>query len=339
MDEDLRGDGRAEGLERFALDQRQRQVRDRGVDLVELGVGLLVVGHVAAVIDQELLGSVVDGRIELVGPGPHLAIKEDAERAGQAVLGHPAIEPDGDGLDVPQVFLPVDLLRLPELDIDAAHVRPPAGPGRVLAEILIGVSDPPEVLGLELVLRGRRVRVPGLPEGFDEDVPLFIVFELEEDVLLPGGDDVDHLLFEPLAVDGRQVLGGPFGLRRERQRHQNRQRSDQRQQECFFHDPIIFNITFPDNRCQEVSVLSHDSSLAPVSPFAPRPPGTSPVGSPAFGGSPSATGVFRVISGAASLSCRPSRSRSGRRGDAHLPAANLCGNGPRGSPGWPGPHG
>ncbi len=56
------------------------------------------------------------------------------------------------------------------------------------------------MLFLEFVPRRLRQGVAVLPEGLDEDVPLPVRLELQEDVPLAAGDDVADLLVDPLPV-------------------------------------------------------------------------------------------------------------------------------------------
>ena len=96
--------------------------------------------------------------------------------------------------------------RLAEQDVVAAAIGAPSRPEGVPAQVLVRVLDPGVVLVLELVRRSRRVRIAFLPEDLNEAGPLLEGLETEEDVLLPVGDDVDHLFLEPLAV----VLAQPL---------------------------------------------------------------------------------------------------------------------------------
>ena len=100
------------------------------------------------------------------------------------------------------------LPRLAEEDVVAAAIGPPALPEGVPAQVLVGVFDPGVVLVPELVRRRGRVRIAFFPEHLDEAGPLLEGLEAEEDVLLPIGDDVDHVFLEPLAV----VLAQPLEL-------------------------------------------------------------------------------------------------------------------------------
>jgi hypothetical protein len=100
----------------------------------------------------------------------------------------------------------LDVVRFSQDDVDSAPVRPPAGQGRLPPEIIVSVVDSPEVLGLELVLRRTRSRVPLPPKGLDEEVAFPVGLQLLEDLFLERRDDVDDLLLQPLLVKGREVL-------------------------------------------------------------------------------------------------------------------------------------
>jgi hypothetical protein len=64
------------------------------------------------------------------------------------------------------------------------------------------------MLGLERVILCVGIGIALLPERLDEDVPLPVGVELEEDVPLLRGDDVNHFFLEPFLVLGRKVVDG-----------------------------------------------------------------------------------------------------------------------------------
>src|SRR5579864_1296506 len=83
-------------------------------------------------------------------------------------------------------------------DVDAAAVGLPAGDA--CGEVLVGVRDALVVLFFVFVLFGVRRGIATLPEGLDEVVALLVVGELFESSALFVGNDVDHVLIEPLFV-------------------------------------------------------------------------------------------------------------------------------------------
>jgi hypothetical protein len=164
-------------------------------------------------MDHEALRAVVEWRVEAVF-ALVLSLKEhDVEGGGQAEIGHIAVEPYDDGLEVVKVLELVDRLGFAQHNVDSAHSGPPAWARRILAVELVGVLDTAVVFFPELVLFGLRIGVPLLPEGFDEEVAVTVRFEPQEDVLFLGRDDVDDVLLEPFPVL-QEVLGDFFSWRR-----------------------------------------------------------------------------------------------------------------------------
>src|SRR5579864_1256247 len=90
-------------------------------------------------------------------------------------------------------------------DVDAAAVGLPAGDA--CGEVLVGVGDALVVLFFVFVLFGVRRRIAALPEGLNKVVALFVVGELLKRSTLFVGDDVDHVLVEPLFVRPLDFFG------------------------------------------------------------------------------------------------------------------------------------
>ena len=188
----------------LAGDERHRHGGQGRVDLLELLEGLSVVGT-AEIAGQEGLGTVGDRAVEPVLAPAVLPEEDDVEPGRKAEIGLALVEPHlgvvGRGL----AFEPLDVVRLAQDDIEPAAVGLAARTGRVPAEIAVGVAEAPEMLGLELVLRGPRRRIALLPEGLDEEVPLPVGLELQEDLPLRRSDDGGDLVLEPALIAFRQL--------------------------------------------------------------------------------------------------------------------------------------
>ena len=72
--------------------------------------------------------------------------------------------------------------------------------------MLVGVGDAAVVLFLELVFDGVRRGVAAQPELLDELLALVVGLQVLEGGPLLVGDDVGHVLVEPLAVGRLQLL-------------------------------------------------------------------------------------------------------------------------------------
>src|SRR5947207_10851537 len=87
---------------------------------------------------------------------------------------------------------------LAERNIDVAAVRLPARlAGGV---VLVGVGDAPVVLFAELVFGGIGIGIAAQPELLDERLALLIVAQVLESLPFVIGDDVGHILLEPVLV-------------------------------------------------------------------------------------------------------------------------------------------
>ena len=86
------------------------------------------------------------------------------------------------------------------------------------------MSEPPVVLGVELVLDGRSVRIAFSPERFDEPRARLQRLDAEKRFPFGIGDDVDDFFFEPLAVLGREAIE-PL-VSRQRREHEAAERRD-----------------------------------------------------------------------------------------------------------------
>ncbi len=238
-DQDVGRHGGIHAHDIFARDERHRDVGHRRVDgLPQLAPGLEVVRHVAVVERHELLGAVPDRGIEDIVAGRVLLEEDDVEGARHARAVDAGVEPDLERVEVGLALVPRDVLRLAQGDVDAPHVGPPAAGLQAAAEVLVGVLDAAIVFVLELVLGRVRVIVPGLPEGGDEHLPFPVVGELQEDILLLGGDDVDDLFFEPGAKLRRQVLDRRL-LRGRRKGGQRRDADDEDCDRLQSHDRVL----------------------------------------------------------------------------------------------------
>jgi hypothetical protein len=70
---------------------------------------------------------------------------------------------------------------------------------------MVGIVDPAVMLGPELVIRRIRSRVPMLPEGVDKEITLPVRLELQKNVPLYGGDNIDDLLVQPFLILGGEL--------------------------------------------------------------------------------------------------------------------------------------
>src|ERR1022692_1736762 len=102
----------------------------------------------------------------------------------------------------------LDFVGRPVNDVNASAIRLPAGDSRSV--MVVGVSDAPVVLFLELVLFGVRSGVAPQPELLDELFALFVRGEAMEGGLLLIGDDVDDVFVQPFLVWGFQLFAQFF---------------------------------------------------------------------------------------------------------------------------------
>src|SRR5439155_23266248 len=97
----------------------------------------------------------------------------------------------------------LDLIRRAKGNVHAAAVGLPSGDAG--GEMLVGISDAAVVLFFVFVLFGVGGGIAAQPELLDELVALFVVGELHEGRALFIGDDVAHVLVEPLLVSLLQL--------------------------------------------------------------------------------------------------------------------------------------
>src|SRR5579871_6809999 len=98
----------------------------------------------------------------------------------------------------------VALVRRPERDVDAAAVGLPSRNSR--SEMLVRVGDAAVVLFLELVFQRVGCRIAPQPELFDELLALFVRLKTLERGALLIGDDVEHILAQPLPVRSLEIF-------------------------------------------------------------------------------------------------------------------------------------
>src|ERR1051326_2111200 len=98
----------------------------------------------------------------------------------------------------------LNFVRLSQRDVDAPAVGLPAEDFAV-PEILVGVGEAPVVFGAVAVVPRRRVRVTPLPELLDEALALGVAAEEKERLPFLRGDDIKHVLVQPLLIDGTKV--------------------------------------------------------------------------------------------------------------------------------------
>ena len=151
-------------------------------------------------VGDEALGPVGRRRVEDVVAGPVALEEDDVEARRQAEVRIADVEPDLDRIDAVDVAVGLDVVGRAEEDVDAAAVGLPARQRGRPAEGRVGVVQAAVVLLLELVLGRPGQRVPVLPEGLDEDVPLAVRLELQIDVPFVAGDDIGDLFVEPRLV-------------------------------------------------------------------------------------------------------------------------------------------
>ena len=72
--------------------------------------------------------------------------------------------------------------------------------------MLIGIGDAPVMFFLERILRRILIGIAPLPERLDVLFALFVGLQFQEEFALVVGNDVDHVLFEPLPVRRSQLF-------------------------------------------------------------------------------------------------------------------------------------
>ena len=102
---------------------------------------------------------------------------------------------------------------------------------RVPSVDVVGMGDSAVVLLFGLVHRSRRLGVSPSPERLNETRSLVLGLEGQEDIPLPLDNDVDHFLFKPLPVLGREAVHPLVGENREAEREQKDRRDDTDYQE------------------------------------------------------------------------------------------------------------
>jgi len=154
--------------------------------------------------------------------------KGNIEMGGEAVFDIALIEPGNKGIMFIRAFIPVNIYGLTQNDVDSSPIGHPSWTGCFAAEKLIGVSDPSVMFLPKLVLGGTWGWVSLLPESVDENLPFFVCFKLEKDILLPRLDDIDDFFFQPLSIFFREILGFLFrGRSLERDRKEERQKDQE----------------------------------------------------------------------------------------------------------------
>ena len=86
----------------------------------------------------------------------------------------------------------------PEEDVNPAAIGFPSRDPCV--KMVVCVLDPAVVLDLVIILSGSEIRVAAQPELFNEAVSFLAGCQIAENLSLVRGDDVGHVLFQPLLV-------------------------------------------------------------------------------------------------------------------------------------------
>jgi hypothetical protein len=168
---------------------------------------------------EQARGPVGDGMVEIELPHSIPLEEEQKEGPGKPSLSPALVKPELAIDDLVPAAEPLDGLRLSQQDVVAPAVGAPSRPERVSSEELIGVIDPLVVLLAKLVHRRRRVWIASRPERIDKAIALLNRLELPKDLLLPVGDDVDDVFFDPLPVGVGHLSG-----EREHERHRKHHR-------------------------------------------------------------------------------------------------------------------
>ena len=112
------------------------------------------------------------------------------------VLVHPDF--DMDTASAPATGVNFDLIRWAVDNVHVAAVGLPARPAGCCLKMLVGIRDTAIMFLFELVLNRARRRIAPLPELLDELFPFVIGRQFLERGALFIGDDVDHVLIQPL---------------------------------------------------------------------------------------------------------------------------------------------
>ena len=143
---------------------------------------------------------------------------------GHVFLGISVIGPDLGGVVIVAAVYPGCAYGLPQDDVDPGLVGHPALARRAELVSVVRFLEALEMLLFELILGCSRCRVTDIPEGLDEDVPVPVVLQVQENIQLPVRDDVGRDL-EPFLVLRRQVLGFELGLAEEQGRQEEEEGS------------------------------------------------------------------------------------------------------------------
>jgi len=204
-------------MDAFSRNERNGQMGQFRFHVHKVVIGPLVISLPVLIVGQKAPWTLHAGIVDLKIPNSPLLIENKVEGLWQTGASHILVIP---GLAWKIGVQPVEDADIPGFTENNVDFSPVCFPSRFSGryESGVGMVEAFVMLFTEFVhiraLRG----ISLFPECFYKKIPLSVGLELEKDVPLDTGDEVDHLLFQPRTVILREVSGLEFFLRHGKQR-------------------------------------------------------------------------------------------------------------------------